>query len=69
MIHCVRVVVIHFVIHSCMCSSDYTHLLLVFFPQSELDNANSLLNDVEGKSIKATKDHSAVQSQLQDVQV
>lgn len=35
----------------------------------ELDNVNTLLSEVEGKSIKATKDHSAVESQLQDVQV
>lgn len=35
----------------------------------ELDNVSGLLSEVEGKSIKATKDHSAVESQLQDVQV
>ncbi|KAG7239737.1 hypothetical protein INR49_028568, partial [Caranx melampygus] len=34
----------------------------------ELDNVNSVLTEVEGKSIKATKDCSAVESQLQDVQ-
>lgn len=38
-------------------------------PQSELENVNCILNDVESKSIKATKDCSAVESQLQDVQV
>lgn len=38
-------------------------------PQAELDNVNALLSDVEGKSIKAAKDCSAVESQLQDVQV
>lgn len=37
--------------------------------QTELDNVNCLLNDVEGKSIKAAKDFTAVESQLQDVQV
>lgn len=37
--------------------------------QAELDNVNSLLSDVEGKSIKVAKDYSAVESQLQDVQV
>ncbi|KAG9350481.1 hypothetical protein JZ751_026847 [Albula glossodonta] len=36
--------------------------------QSELDSVNSVLSDVEGKSIKAAKDCSAVESQLQDVQ-
>lgn len=30
---------------------------------------NSVLSEVEGKSIKAAKDCSAVESQLQDVQV
>lgn len=38
-------------------------------PQAELDNVSSLLTDVEGKSIKVAKDYSAVESQLQDVQV
>uniref|UniRef100_A0A4W5RDZ0 Myosin-9 n=1 Tax=Hucho hucho TaxID=62062 RepID=A0A4W5RDZ0_9TELE len=33
-----------------------------------LDNVNSVLSVVEGKSIKATKDCSTVESQLQDVQ-
>lgn len=37
--------------------------------QTELDNVNCALNDVEGKSIKAAKDFTAVESQLQDVQV
>lgn len=37
--------------------------------QNELDNVNCMLNDVEGKSIKASKDFTAVESQLQDVQV
>lgn len=37
--------------------------------QAELDNVNMVLSEVEGKSIKATKDCSAVESQLQDVQV
>lgn len=37
--------------------------------QMELDNVSTMLSDVEGKSIKATKDCSAVESQLQDVQV
>lgn len=41
----------------------------VFCPQAELDNVNSVLSEVEGKSIKAAKDCSAVESQLQDVQV
>ncbi|KAJ8345286.1 hypothetical protein SKAU_G00294790 [Synaphobranchus kaupii] len=36
--------------------------------QTELDSVNMLLSDVEGKSIKATKDCSAVESALQDVQ-
>uniref|UniRef100_A0A8C9ZZK3 Myosin-9 n=1 Tax=Sander lucioperca TaxID=283035 RepID=A0A8C9ZZK3_SANLU len=36
--------------------------------QAELDNVNSLLSDLEGKSIKATKDCSAVESSLRDVQ-
>ncbi|XP_062304310.1 myosin-9-like isoform X2 [Osmerus eperlanus] len=36
--------------------------------QLELDNSNSMLSAVEGKSIKASKDCSAVESQLQDVQ-
>ncbi|XP_036407940.1 myosin-9-like isoform X1 [Megalops cyprinoides] len=36
--------------------------------QMELDNVNSLLSEVEGKSIKAAKDCSTVESQLQDVQ-
>lgn len=40
-----------------------------FCPQAELDNVSSVLSEVEGKSIKATKDCSAVESQLQDVQV
>lgn len=40
-----------------------------WFPQAELDNVSSLLTDVEGKSIKVAKDYSAVESQLQDVQV
>ncbi|TWW69197.1 A Myosin heavy chain 9 Myosin heavy chain, non-muscle IIa Non-muscle myosin heavy chain [Takifugu flavidus] len=35
----------------------------------ELDNVNCTLNDVEGKSIKAAKDFTAVESQLQDVQL
>lgn len=39
------------------------------FAQAELDNVNSLLSDVEGKSIKVAKDYSTVESQLQDVQV
>lgn len=43
--------------------------LLSCFPQAELDNVSCLLTDVEGKSIKAAKDCSAVESQLQDVQV
>lgn len=38
-------------------------------PQTELENVNCVLSDVEGKSIKAAKDCSAVESQLQDVQV
>lgn len=42
--------------------------LLSFF-QAELENVSGLLNDVEGKSIKVAKDYSAVESQLQDVQV
>lgn len=37
--------------------------------QTELDNVNCVLSDVEGKSIKAAKDFTAVESQLQDVQV
>jgi len=37
--------------------------------QTELDNVSTMLSDVEGKSIKATKDCSSVESQLQDVQV
>ncbi|KTF79513.1 hypothetical protein cypCar_00035538 [Cyprinus carpio] len=37
--------------------------------QAELDNVNSLLSEVEGKSIKASKDCSTVESQLQDVQL
>lgn len=37
--------------------------------QIELDNVNCVLNDVEGKSIKTAKDFTAVESQLQDVQV
>ena len=37
--------------------------------QAELDNVSGILSEVEGKSIKATKDCSAVESQLQDVQV
>lgn len=37
--------------------------------QAELENVNTMLSDVEGKSIKASKDCSAVESQLQDVQV
>ncbi|KAJ3601280.1 hypothetical protein NHX12_032253 [Muraenolepis orangiensis] len=36
--------------------------------QTELDSVSGLLSDVEGKSIKATKDCSSVESQLQDVQ-
>lgn len=40
-----------------------------FCPQAELENVNSMLSEVEGKSIKAAKDCSAVESQLQDVQV
>ncbi|XP_030196042.1 myosin-9 isoform X1 [Gadus morhua] len=36
--------------------------------QAELDNVSGLLSEVEGKSIKATKDCSSVESQLQDVQ-
>uniref|UniRef100_A0A669EXK3 Myosin-9 n=1 Tax=Oreochromis niloticus TaxID=8128 RepID=A0A669EXK3_ORENI len=39
-----------------------------FCPQAELENVNSMLSEVEGKSIKAAKDCSAVESQLQDVQ-
>lgn len=39
------------------------------FPQTELDTVSGVLNEVEGKSIKAAKDCSAVESQLQDVQV
>uniref|UniRef100_A0A667ZWW8 Myosin-9 n=1 Tax=Myripristis murdjan TaxID=586833 RepID=A0A667ZWW8_9TELE len=35
---------------------------------AELDNVNGMLSEVEGKSIKAAKDCSAVESQLQDVQ-
>lgn len=38
-------------------------------PQAELDNVSGVLSEVEGKSIKAAKDCSAVESQLQDVQV
>lgn len=44
-------------------------LFVVVCPQTELDNVNGLLTEVEGKSIKASKDCSAVESQLQDVQV
>lgn len=40
-----------------------------FCPQAELENVNSVLSEVEGKSIKAAKDCSTVESQLQDVQV
>ncbi|XP_060921730.1 myosin-9-like isoform X1 [Labrus mixtus] len=36
--------------------------------QAELDNVTLVLSDIEGKSIKATKDCSAVESQLQDIQ-
>ncbi|CAL8270831.1 unnamed protein product [Lota lota] len=36
--------------------------------QAELDNVSGLLSEVEGKSIKATKDCSSVEAQLQDVQ-
>lgn len=43
--------------------------MIVLFLQAELDNVNCVLNDVEGKSIKAAKDFTAVESQLQDVQV
>lgn len=50
----------------CFCS--VVHLLSCC-PQAELDNVNCMLCDVEGKSIKAAKDYSAVESQLQDVQV
>uniref|UniRef100_A0A669BRL8 Myosin-9 n=1 Tax=Oreochromis niloticus TaxID=8128 RepID=A0A669BRL8_ORENI len=38
------------------------------FSKAELENVNSMLSEVEGKSIKAAKDCSAVESQLQDVQ-
>lgn len=34
-----------------------------------MDTVNGLLSEVEGKSIKASKDCSAVESQMQDVQV
>lgn len=37
--------------------------------QAELENANTLLSDADSKSIKALKDCSSVESQLQDVQV
>lgn len=47
----------------------YRCLFVVVCPQTELDNVNGLLTEVEGKSIKASKDCSAVESQLQDVQV
>ena len=47
------------------CSDTY----LLLFLQVELDNINGVLSDVEGKSIKAAKDFSTVESQLQDVQV
>lgn len=50
----------------CFCS---VVQMLSSCPQSELENVNCILNDVESKSIKATKDCSAVESQLQDVQV
>lgn len=43
--------------------------LLSLFSQAELENVSGVLSDVEGKSIKAAKDYSAVESQLQDVQV
>lgn len=42
---------------------------MLLFLQVELDNINGVLSDVEGKSIKAAKDFSTVESQLQDVQV
>jgi len=42
---------------------------LPFCPQTELESVTTVLSDLEGKSIKATKDCSAVESQLQDVQV
>ena len=44
-------------------------LVVLFCPQAELENVSGVLSEVEGKSIKATKDCSAVESQLQDVQV
>lgn len=37
--------------------------------QVELDGVTSLLNEVEGKNIKLSKDASALNSQLQDAQV
>lgn len=37
--------------------------------KTELEHVNSTLTEVESKSIKASKDCSAVESQLQDVQV
>lgn len=49
--------------------SGYCNINANFPLQLELDNVNSLLSEAEGKSIKATKDWSAVESQLQDVQV
>lgn len=42
---------------------------MLLFSQAELDNVTTVLSEVEGKSIKATKDHSALESTLQDVQV
>lgn len=38
-------------------------------PQVELDGVTSLLNEVEGKNIKLSKDVSTLNSQLQDTQV
>ncbi len=53
------------------CNAGVLHDVTLFlFPlQTELDNVNALLSEAEGKSIKASKDWSSVESQLQDVQV
>uniref|UniRef100_A0A7N6C154 Myosin-9 n=1 Tax=Anabas testudineus TaxID=64144 RepID=A0A7N6C154_ANATE len=50
------------------CSFDFCIHQCFFSLSAELDNVNSVLSEVEGKSIKAAKDCSAVESQLQDVQ-